>query len=270
MANEIYRAESARVSGKFGKALMSARENGEIKPASLNTLTTDELENKMRYWRLWTVTLHSLFSKTWNGNQAADYLQEARDVIITYYQNEVVQKAAARMTHDAESHEYQMLSEMQRDKAKQMEKLAALTGNNVFLQTAVCYYQRAIQSAIAGSSASFLTTMEEFVAERKLGQRTIDFGPQSPFTQAYLQVVELSPQAGGADRKAAASWMYIHEAFLANNREAAKFAFVNLEQACADLKVSWVKRYFIKDLASPIISLCRKKTFHGYTNQMVV
>jgi hypothetical protein len=196
MANEIYRAESARVSGKFGKALMSARENGEINPASLNTLTTDELENKMRYWRLWTVTLQSLAKRTLNGDQAAEYLMEARGVISTYYNNHIVAEVASKMRQDAEGNEYQMLAEMWRDKAQQMEILAVLTGSSPFLQRAVDCYGEAIQAAIFGSSAFSLATMEQLIAERRLGAR-IDFSPQAPFTQAYLQVVELSPQAGG-------------------------------------------------------------------------
>ncbi|MGI5825974.1 MAG: hypothetical protein ACOX50_01020 [Patescibacteria group bacterium] len=265
MTSEIYCVESKRVAGMYRNALNAARENGEIDPATLHTLTASELENKMRYWRLWTVTLQSLAKRSLTGDQAAEYLMEARGVISTYYNNQIVVEVASKMRQDAEDHEYEMLAEMWRDKAQQMEILAALTGSSPFLQRAVDFYGEAIQAATFGGSAFSLATMERLIVERRLGPR-IDFSLQAPFTQEYLRVVELSPQAGGADRKAAASWLYTHEAIIAGNKEAVKLGIRNIEET----GVPWLKKYLIRDLVKPVADFFRRATFTKNPSQMVV
>jgi len=89
----------------------------------------------------------------------AKYLLKTKDVIQTYYKNQVVVKAAEEMKKDPEGKEYQMREEMHRDTVKWHLCMAGLTG--FFLDHAVKYFNKAINEAEMGSSAWAVAVMEK-------------------------------------------------------------------------------------------------------------
>ncbi len=70
-SSPIYLAETHRVHGRLREALETARQQGQIPVENIASLPDDKLGEFMRWWRIWTVTLMSLYKGEWNGKQAA-------------------------------------------------------------------------------------------------------------------------------------------------------------------------------------------------------
>jgi hypothetical protein len=70
----------------------------------------------------------------------------------------------------------------------------------------------------------------------------------------------------GGDRKAAASWLYVHEAIIAGNKDGVKLGIRNIEETGEP----WLKKYFIRDLSKPATDFFRRATFTKDPGQMVV
>lgn len=254
---QIYVAELARVQGQLENSIESARSRARIPKETVSLLPTLELEDKMRWWRIWVVSSHSLANKTWYGGKTAEYLREARDVILTYYENGFVREASVNMKQDAEGHEYQMASEMARDKGKHWFQLASLTGNSLYLDMAAQTFWQAANLAAEGTSARALATMEEWIVNRKRGKK----GNFNQFFETYLTVASLAPQAGGYDRQAAVSWWAVQEALRVGQLTPAKLAFEILQDATQKLGIPWWKKYLVGDAIKKGLEISRRATF---------
>jgi len=255
-------AENQRVQGNFVKAITLAREHSQINTTEISELTWKQLTSFMQLWRILTVSLMSLANGKWNGNEAAKLLLEARDVFRTYYNHLCVKLAASEMKTAPAETEYQILeilAEMYRDQGNWWQRWARLTGIARYLEKAIDCYDKAAQAAIEGSSAWGVATMEREIAKRQRGEK-IDW---NAFSCAYRKVVELAPQTGGWDRKAAVSWWYLREAILAGRLEGIKEGFNNLLSACQEGKTSWIK-YPLKELIQLVFSKVRENTYTGY------
>jgi len=101
--------------------------------------------------------------------------------------------------------------------------------------------------------------MEREIAKRQRGEK-INW---DIFSFAYGKVVELAPQAGGWDRKAAVSWWYIREAILAGRRKEIKEGLTNLQNACQEGKIPWIK-YPLIEIIQLSLSIVRRATYTGH------
>ena len=258
----IYQAELKRVMGPAREAIEDARKNAAISPEEIESLSPKKLIDKMRFWRIWAVTLMSLHKKEWNGRRAAEYLFEARDLLKTYYAHPIVKEAAAEMKTDPEGHEYQMLAEMYRDRGKFFLYVAGLTGDAFFLSHAHWFFEKAIENAEKDTSAWAVATMEREITKRIKGKE-INF---NIFREAYQVAVELSPQAGGWDRMAAVSWWYVKESLLAVRMGDLRLGFDNLQTATQKLGVGWIRRYPLREISSSILGVSRGVTAWGISS----
>lgn len=258
----IYQTELERVKGDAQKAVEDARENAAISPEEIKNLSSEELMNKMRLWRIWAVALMSLHKKEWDGMQAAEYLFEARDLFTTYYNHPGVKEAARAMKTDPKGHEYQMLAEMYRDKGKYYLYAAGLTGNTLFINKAINSFNEAILSAKKDTSAWAVATMEKEIAKRRKEEK-IDF---NIFKDAYQIAVSLSPQAGGWDRMAAVSWWYVKESLLAGKWEDLRLGLDNLQKATQELGVNWIKKYPLGEISASLLGISRRITVPGISS----
>ncbi len=255
-SSPIYLAETDRVHGRLREALETARQQGQIPVENIASLPDDKLGEFMRWWRIWTVTLMSLYKGQWNGKQAAQYLMEAKGVFVTYYSHTEVAKAARKMKVDPEGHEYQMRPEMLRDFGKFLLHTAQLTGNPIFIDHAVEAFSRAVEESQEDTSVHALATMEREIANRQ-NEGRIDW---EVFQSAYRTAVLLSPQAGGLDRAAATSWWYTQEALIAGRTNDLKYGLKNLMGACQAGGVNWFTRYPLKEAISSVFGLSRRLT----------
>lgn len=231
-----------------------------ITDQEINEATKPELIRLMQVWRICAVDLLSHLSKTWNGKKAAKYLLGAKEIFSRYYNNyPVITEEAEAMRTDQNENEYQMKAEMFRDKGKYCLGVAELTGGGHFVGLAVGYFQEAIRAAETNTSAWAVATMEEEMAKKQLGEK-INW---VRFVRAYQTAVELSPHAGGWDRKAAISWWFAKESLMAGRQKDLKLGLVNLRSACKEGGVSWITRYPVKDATKFIMSLSRRLTAVG-------
>lgn len=255
-SSPIYLAETDRVQGRLKNTLETARQNGQIPVENIAPLPEDKLSDFMRLWRIWTVTLMSLYKGEWSGKQAAQYLMEARGVFVTYYSNQEVVSAARKMKVDPEGHEYQMRSEMLRDFGKFLLHTAQLTGNPIFIDHAVEAFSKAVEESQENTSAHALATMEREIGNRQ-SRSQIDW---KIFRSAYQTAVLLSPQAGGLDRAAAISWWYTREALIAGRANDLKYGLKNLRGLCQAGGVNWFARYPLKEAVSSVFGISRRLT----------
>lgn len=258
----IYQAEAKRVKGPTKEALESARERGAIDPETISSLPPEELADKWRWWRIWTVTLLSLYRGEWNGQKAADYLLEARNVIKTYYCNQDAWERAKTLKTDAEGHEYQMAAEVCRDEGKYFLCAASLTGNNVFVKEAIVSFEEAISLAEKGTSAWAVAIMEKEISQKQGGQ-PINW---EIFRKAYETIVKLAPQAGGWDRMAAVSWWYTKEALWAGKKKELQLGLENLKRASHELGINWIKKYPLQEIVSSLFTVTRRVTARGISS----
>jgi hypothetical protein len=259
LAAIVTSSEQERAQGNLDRVLKLVRGNSKINPPEIINLPHEQLVSLMQLWRIWTVSLMSLAGKKWNGDKAAELLLEARGVFLRYYEHPFVQEVASKMRNDPSGAEYQMLPEMNRDEGKWWETWARLTGRPEYLERAIGCYNEAIRAATEGSSAWGVATMEREIAERQRGGK-INW---DVFSFAYRKVVELAPQAGGWDRKAAVSWWYIREAILAGRRKEIKEGLTNLQNACQEGKIPWIK-YPLTEIIQLILSTVRRATYTGH------
>lgn len=252
----IYRAEMKRVMGSAREAIEDARRNATLSSLEIKSLSSEELVDKMRLWRIWAVTLMSLHKKEWNGKIAVEYLFEARDLFRRYYNHPSVKEAAPQMRTDPEGNEYQMTAEMNRDKGKFYFYAAGLTGKTPFLDSAYLFFNKAVLNAEEETSAWAVATMEGEITKRKCG-RKIDF---KRFNKAYQIAVELSPEAGGTDRMAAVSWWCVRESLLAGRRNDLRLGLNNLRTATQELGISWIKKYPLREISSSLLGAVRRVT----------
>jgi len=152
-----------------------------------------------------------------------------------------------------------MKAEMCRDQGEWWQRWAHLTGNPECLERAIRCYNKAIETATEGSSARAVATMEREIVKRQRGKK-INWGV---FSSAYIKVVELSPKAGGWDRKAAFSWWYTREAILAGRLEEIKQGLNNLREACQKGKTPWIK-YPLKEIIQLLLFKAQRSTYTGY------
>jgi hypothetical protein len=265
--SEIYKAEAVRVKGNRNQKIAELRRvrgMGQVVGRPINHLDVGELVEKMQWWRIWVSMLGSLASGSWNGNEAAEFLKESRGVITQYYDNQMTQTAALLMVNDREGHEYEMAAHMERDRGKHWMKLATLTGQTQYLMAANTKFRKAAVLASTGSGARSLVCMERMMMDRKLG-KSYRFGE---FRAAYEHVIELSPQAGGVDQAAVASWWFVKEAMAYGHRQEMNKGLKNLNIFCEEMGVSWVNRYLRKDLVGVLIAWCQKRTFTGDAHEL--
>lgn len=252
----IYQAEMKRVMGPAREAIEDARRNATLSSSEIKNLSSEELVVKMCLWRIWAVTSMSLHKKEWNGKVAAEYLFEARDLFRRYYNHPNVKEAAFQMRTDPEGNEHQMAAEMNRDKGKLCLYAAGLTGNSLFLDSAYFFFQKATSYAEEKTSAWAVATMEREITKRKCGIK-IDF---KRFSKAYQIAVDLSPEAGGADRMAAVSWWYVRESLLAGRKKDLQLGLNNLRTASQELGINWIKKYPLRETSSSLLGVARRLT----------
>lgn len=253
----VYRAEEMRVSGNLREAIALAREYAEISPEDISNIPPEVLNHLMQLWRIWTVSLMSLHKREWNGNRAAELLLQAQHVFQTFYNHPATIEAAQEMPQDSQGAEYEMRAEMCRDEGRFCLYWAALTGNSSFLKEAIECFNQAIEATREGSSARGVATMEREIARRQKGEQ-INW---EVFSDAYRIVVDLSPQAGGWDRKAAVSWWYAKEALLAGRGANLTEGLNNLRSACQEGEVNWISRYPLRELSAFILGISRRITY---------
>lgn len=253
----IYLAESLRVKGQMAAAVAICQKEAGIPSEQISAVPREEMVELIQLWRIWTVSLSGLYKKQWNGRKAADYLLTAKGVFLKYYCNRHVQETARETRRDPQGHEYWMRAEMFRDFGKFLLYLAELSGNPQYLEHAVEVFTRAIEASEAGTSAWAVASMEKEIAERQSGNE-IDW---DVFTPAYRTAVQLSPQAGGWDRKAAVSLLFAREALFAGKKEQLQLGLENLKDASRSLGVNWIIRYPLKEAASSLFGVSRRLTY---------
>lgn len=256
---KIYRFEEIRARGsraqKSDMAFLTLPQEAGIDMLSVSGLPKQDLTNYMRAWRIWTTTLMQLYKGEWNGNRAAQFLWEARNVF-NYYNHRSVVEAAQQMKTDPENHEYQMRAEMLRDKGQYWLRLAELTGNPELIKRAGGCFMVAIEEAAEGTSIRALVSMEKEIARRKLGIKM----SWPDFSSAYQIVSGLSSDAGNWDRLATVSWMYTKEALLAGKKEQFQDGLTSLQLASKNLSVNWIK-YPLKEISGVPLDLSRRATY---------
>ncbi len=252
----IYQAEMKRVMDPAREAIENAQQNASIPLEELAHLSSEEMIDVMRLWRIWAVTLMTLHKKEWNGKRAAEYLYEAREVFRTYYYNPTVLEAASAMKTDPEGNEYQMLAEMNRDQGKFYLYAAGLTGESFLTAIACQCFEEAIKNAEEGTSAWAVATMEREIAGKKIKQE-IDF---DIFREAYETAVYLSPRAGGWDRMAAVSWWYVKESLWAGRKSDLELGLRNLRKASQELGINWLKKYPLNEVSITLLGVSRRIT----------
>lgn len=257
----VHEAEKQRAAGDLERAIALARQYADIKPEEIET--HENLPPLMQLWRIWAVSLMSLSQKQWNGNKAANCLLQAREVFERFYHHPQVIEAAPEMDQDSRQAEYRMRAEMLRDEGKLWQYWAGLTGNTFFLDKAIECFNQAIQATLEGTSVWGVATMEKEIATRLKGGK-INW---AEFSRAYETVVELSPQTGGWDRKAAVSWWYVKEALLARRKAELIRGLNNLHDACQEGKVNWITRYPLRELWTFILGVSRRITYSGGDSQ---
>jgi len=255
-------AEKQRVNGDNNPLAKRLADYLLITDEEINEATKPELIRLMQIWRICVVDLLNHSTRTWSGKKAAKFLSEAKNIFVQYYNNSpVINEEAEAMKTDPENPEveYQMKVEMLRDKGKYCLNVAELTGNEHFVGLAIGYFQEAVVAAEKDTSAWAVATMEEEMAKKQLGEK-IDW---TRFKVAYQTAIQLSPHAGGWDRKAAVSWWFTKEASMAGRQEDLRLGLVNLRSACKEGKVSWITRYPIKDVSKFIMRISRRLTAVG-------
>lgn len=254
-----YRVEDARIHGDLGTALRESRAAVQSLGSELTVfsgLSQAEMEELMSQLRIQVVTLGSFFERQWNGDRAADFLKEAKDVFDNYYFRYPILKAAGKMDKDSEGNEYQMSSEMKRDRGEYWMRLYSLSGDKTHLNSALFEFTAAGYHAEEGTAAKGLARMEYTMANRRMGK-----GIHFPlFTEAYQQVVSLSPQAGGWDRQRKASLWYYLEARRSFYAEVKRLAWSNLREADEHLGIDPRKDLLREDLKR-LLRLSRRLTF---------
>lgn len=253
----IYQTEEKRIHGKLRETLLLAREQSFLTPEQIKNLSPEEIQDKIRWFRMWVVTLGSISNQQLFGNKAADFLLEARGVIRTYYLNPDIIATAQEMKVDPEGAEYQGYAEMLRDQGAYFRKALKLTGNASYFLNAISAYHQASQSSDEGSSVNNLALMEEAITYRKFGL-PYDF---ADLTSVYNNVVRLSPHAGGWDRQAVVSWWYIKEACHIHNLAAIRLGLNNLREATYSMGMDWKKKYLAKDIVGQGLTIIRRLTF---------
>lgn len=140
----IYMAEEARADGKFEKAseLISSSLLHRNELDKLPNFTDSELSDLMRAWRIDVVANTSAAKRELSGKKAVRHLQNARDVITTYYP--AVEGRVSQIKQDNEGHPYDFEVEMLRDRARYCLAAAAITGNASFRQSAISFFDQAI------------------------------------------------------------------------------------------------------------------------------
>lgn len=241
------------------EALQDARRFGEINPVKIARLSQKELTDIMCWWRVWVVSLTTLHEAEGDGQQATEYLLEAKEVIDAYYQHPAVIEASEKMERDSEGHKYQMRAAMLRDEGKWYLCMAQLTGNSSFVAQALDCFEKAIQAATENSSTWAVVIMEKETTKRQSGKK-IDWGV---FSQAYQTAVGLCPQAGGWNRMAATSWCYIKEALPAGRGKDLELGLNNLIKATRNLGFNWVIRYPLWDIVTSLLGVTRRLTYLG-------
>lgn len=247
--------ESKRLSGD-PEALVEARAmTYAVKPDQLKNLSLTELQEKMRIWRQAVTLLIGCFKKEANGEKALPYLDEALQIIFDYFFDDYAWDVAQATMHDAQNTEYWMAPEMLRDTAKMLVNLASITGNVELLHIAVGFLENALEISSKNSSVWALAQLELF-SIRRLSGDPVDF---TEVTAAFEQIVKKSKTAGGADRAAAASWLYVKESFFAGKISAALHGISSLRESAKDVPIPWLN-YPVKEMMNALLARLRRIT----------
>lgn len=215
------------------------------------------LTNIMDYWRREVVTLTIRSQEEWKGEEAAQDLSHAKQLIDTRYRDYLV-AATERATSDP-GWKDDLAAAMYRDEAKLLLNTAQLTGNPSLITQAVECFEKAIQAATTGSSLQARIIMEREIAGRQ-GGKEINW---EKFSQAYQTMTKLCPQAGNWERLAKTSWEYIGESLLAGRGKDLRTGLTNLKKATEKLGFNWVMRYPLWNIVTSLLGVTRRLTYPG-------
>jgi len=251
----ITAAETNRVNRQLLEAIAVARSHGTASQEELAALSnTPEFVRLMQLWRIWTVSLGSVYKRTRNGQDSLFYLLEMRQVIRNYYNDPVIQQVASDI-FEIDRAEYFMYPEMMRDKGAYWTNVSNLTNNIFWLDCALQAYRNAHAASPPESSVHNLSAMQSAIVGRYLG-KSVDF---IDFQNAYRKVIQEAEQVGNHDRKAVCSWWYTKEALLGNNLNAAHEGFSNLRASADALHIPWI-RYPLQEAVGIVLTLSRRAT----------
>ena len=197
----IHEAGAKRASGKYQEAVNLVVEATNCSEEELTRLSSEELSDLMRAWRIDVVANTSLAKRSWTGESAVFHLKEAQLVIEDYYNDPHVKDQAPQFKKDNEGHPYDFAVEMLRDKARHCLAAATITGDASFRLAAIDFFEKAVRLYSEDLGTRGLVIMENQIAR----------GDHLGIFYGYEGIVPQSIATGNLDRARWAARTYFGE-----------------------------------------------------------